>query len=472
MTNLYRVLAISVILLGSGAPDAWAYQTSSLPTTKAVEPRLDSVLVSRSPDSEWTAKPTRTLAQLPELPLDASGARYGGIAETKYAATGFFHTRKIGNRWWLVDPEGHLFIHKGVTSVKMLKSDEAKSSLREKFGTKKKWASSTSELLIEHGFNGLGPWCDKNNFPSPEAPLVYTKIWNFMSAYGKQRGGTYQASGHTGYPQDCPFIFDPEFPKFCMMHARQLSDTKDDPWLLGHFTDNELPWRIRMLDDYLKLPSTDPGYRTAVKWLRKRHGRKFKPDKITTKDRERFLAFAADTYFSIVTAAIRKHDPNHLILGARFHGRVLKVPALFKAAGRHVDVVSVNYYHAWTPDVKLMSSWEKSSKKPILITEWYAKAEDSGLGNTSGAGWLVKTQKDRAAFYQNFTLGLLESRVCVGWHWFRYCDNDPTEKGTDPSNRDANKGLFTNRYQPYSELLQSTKEVNLRTHSIINHFDK
>lgn len=119
-----------------------------------------------------------------------------------------------------------------------------------------------------------------------------------------------------------------------------------------------------------------------------------------------------------------------------------------------------------------MSSWEKSSKKPILITEWYAKAEDSGLGNTSGAGWLVKTQKDRAAFYQNFTLGLLESRVCVGWHWFRYCDNDPTEKGTDPSNRDANKGLFTNRYQPYSELLQSTKEVNLRTHSIINHFDK
>ena len=116
MTNLYRVLAISVILLGSGAPDAWAYQTSSLPTTKAVEPRLDSVLVSRSPDSEWTAKPTRTLAQLPELPLDASGARYGGIAETKYAATGFFHTRKIGNRWWLVDPEGHLFIHKGAVS--------------------------------------------------------------------------------------------------------------------------------------------------------------------------------------------------------------------------------------------------------------------------------------------------------------------------------------------------------------------
>ena len=94
------------------------------------------------------------------------------------------------------------------------------------------------------------------------------------------------------------------------------------------------------------------------------------------------------------------------------------------------------------------------------------------MGNTSGAGWLVKTQADRGAFYQNFTLGLLESRVCVGWHWFRYSDNDPAEKGTDPSNRDANKGIVSNRYQPYEELLDSMKDLNLRTYRIIEHFDK
>ncbi|MGJ8697758.1 MAG: hypothetical protein ACSHYF_15685 [Verrucomicrobiaceae bacterium] len=428
----------------------------------------DTVLVSRGPGKKWTPQDTRTLADLPNLPPDPAGSRFGGLAGPTQPATGFFHTKKIDGRWWLIDPEGHLFIHRGVTSLKMLRTSGAKESLLKQFGTGEKWASTTSQLLLQHGFNGLGPWCDDDLLPSPEVPLVHTKLWNFMSAYGKKRGGTHQASGHTGYPQDCPFIFDPEFPAFCLRHAAQLAATKDDPWLLGHFTDNELPWRLGMLENYLKLPATDPGHQAAAKWLAQRPS----PDNITEKDREDFLAFAADTYFAAVTKAIRTHDPNHLILGSRFHGRANKIPALFQAAGRHLDAISVNYYHAWTPDPTLMKTWESKAQKPILITEWYAKAQDSGLGNTSGAGWLVKTQADRAAFYQNFTLSLLESRVCIGWHWFRYSDNDPTEKGRDPSNLDANKGIVTNRYHPYTELLTPMRTLNQRTYNLIRHFEK
>ena len=48
-------------------------------------------------------------------------------------------------------------------------------------------------------------------------------------------------------------------------------------------------------------------------------------------------------------------------------------------------------------------------KKPFIVTEWYAKGMDSGMANTTGAGFVVKTQADRGRFYQNFTLGLLES---------------------------------------------------------------
>ncbi|MBK1826743.1 hypothetical protein [Haloferula rosea] len=442
---------------------------ASLSTLSADLP--DVVEVARSPDRPWSKQPTRTLSQLPTIPLDADGSPFGGYSKASEQGTGFFRTTQRDGRWWLVDPEGHLFLHRGVTSVRQIRSTPARESLLAQFGSDKNWASATCELLRDQGFNGLGAWCDEEKLQPSSSNMVYTQLWNFMSSYGKKRGGTYQKSGHTGYPNGCPFIFDPEFPEFCDKHASQLATSKDDPWLLGHFTDNELPWNLDLLENYLDLPERDPGHRAAIAWLKERHGPKARAADITDSDRTDFLAYAADTYFSIVSKAIRKHDPNHLILGSRFHGRALRIPELFEAAGRHVDVISVNYYHAWTPDPKLLATWAKRSGRPIVISEWYAKALDSNLANTSGAGWLVRTQADRAAFYQNFTLGLLESKVCVGWHWFRYSDNDPEEKGTDPSNRDANKGMVSNRYVPYDTLLDGMKDINERTFGIIRHFD-
>lgn len=31
-----------------------------------------------------------------------------GLLRSKHEATGFFYTKKIGNRWFLVDPDGYL----------------------------------------------------------------------------------------------------------------------------------------------------------------------------------------------------------------------------------------------------------------------------------------------------------------------------------------------------------------------------
>lgn len=53
-------------------------------------------------------------------------------------------------------------------------------------------------------------------------------------------------------------------------------------------------------------------------------------------------------------------------------------------------------------------------RRTFMITEFYVKGEDTGMDNTSGAGWIVKTQAERGYFYQNFVMELLKSRVCVG----------------------------------------------------------
>jgi hypothetical protein len=435
-------------------------------------PRVE---VATKPGAKWVAMDTRSVAQLTgkqPIPLDAGLSRYGGIAARREKATGFFYTARIDDRWWLVDPEGCLFLHRGVNSVNMIRTPGAQAALQMKHGTEAAWAQKTSDMLREHGFNGLGAWTDTERMTKVENRLVHTRIWNFMSSYGRKRGGTYQKAGHTGYPNDCIYVFDPEFETFCDEHAQQLAKDRDDPWLLGHFSDNELPLRADALKKYLSLPAKDPGSVAAWQWLRERRGDKVTLKDINEADQSAFLEYAVERYFRIVGRAIKKHDPNHLFLGSRFHGRALRSPEIFRAAGRHVDVVSVNYYHAWTPDEARLALWAREAQKPLLITEWYAKGVDSGMANTSGAGWLVKTQADRGLFYENFTLGLLASRHCVGWHWFKYIDNDPTDRKADPSNTDSNKGMLSNRYEPYTPLLDSMKAINLRAYGIVEHFEK
>ena len=106
-----------------------------------------------------------------------------------------------------------------------------------------------------------------------------------------------------------------------------------------------------------------------------------------------------------------------------------------------------------------------------MITEFYVKGEDSGLPNTTGAGWVVPTQADRGRFYQHYVLGLLESRACVGWHWFKYQDNDPAKKNAELSNIDSNKGIVNIRYEPYTEFVDMMKEINREVYPLTQYFD-
>lgn len=418
---------------------------------------------------------TRTLASLSGFkPKTIKTDRYGGRLDKKEKATGFYYTKKINGRWWAIDPAGQLFIHNALNAVSMGASDRNKAALQQKFGDENTWMAKTQELVVENGFNGAGAWSNtKLITKSPlqkTKPLAYTINLDFMSAYGDKRGGTYQVPGHKGYPNNVIFVFDPAFEEFCDQHAKKLVANKNDANLFGYFSDNEMPLGIKNLDGYLTLKNQeDAGYIAAKKWI---DARGVTADKITDADRLAFLAVVADKYFAIVTKAIKKYDPNHMYLGCRFHGQQGKLEELWRAAGQYTDAISMNYYNAWTPDQKQMAQWTEWSSKPFIITEWYVKADDSDLGNTAGAGWIVKTQKDRGLFYQNFTLGLIESKNCVGWHWFKYMDNDPTQKGAEPSNTNANKGIVDNNYQLYAPLVDKMKELNFQMYQLTDFFDQ
>jgi hypothetical protein len=73
-------------------------------------------------------------------------------------------------------------------------------------------------------------------------------------------------------------------------------------------------------------------------------------------------------------------------------------------------------YGVWTPPADLLDGWRQHLGQP---------ARDGSCPRRAG----------RAVFYQNFVLGMIESRLYVGWHWFKYRDNDPDDLTTDPSDR-------------------------------------
>jgi hypothetical protein len=290
-----------------------------------------------------------------------------------------------------------------------------------------------------------------------------------MGSYGKKTGRVVQEPGHFGYPNKCIFVFDPQFEEHADKVASQAAAWKDDPYLLGYFTDNELPFPSDLLDRYLALDSGDPGHQAAHRWLEQQGA---EPSQIDQDLREAFRGYVVDRYLGICKRAIRKVDPNHLLLGPRFYGSEKRSEAVFRAAGKHLDVIAVNLYGQWSPRQKMLWQWSQWSGRPVIITEWYAKGDDSGMENLTGAGWTVATQQERGWFYQNFTLSLLESKVCVGWHWFKYMDNDPRDLTTDPSNRNSNKGIVTAAYKPWRPLLSAMQQLNKSVYPLAVWFDE
>ena len=425
--------------------------------------------------SEYEPFKTITIAQLEGFnpsPGVKQLSKYGGWSGKKGKATGFFHVEKHGDRWWCIDPEGNYYYNIALNSISKGGSDRSKQALTEKFGTPEKWMTTTIDLLKQSGFNCAGSWSDYKSIIAANSvsdkPLAYTINLNFMSGYGRERGGTYQQPGHTGYPKDAIFVFDPEWEKFCDRHAKQAAEYKNDPNLFGYFSDNEMPFKLKSLENYLSLPENDPGHIAAASWLKQKN---LSIDKITDSDREEFMSLVADRYFSVVAAALKKYDPNHMYIGARFYSSEKNYRQFMSTAGKYLDIVSNNYYNKWTPDSAEMAHWAEWTGKPFIITEYYTKGEDSGMPNQSGAGWIVRTQRDRGLFYQNYCLGLLRSKNCVGWHYFKYMDNDPTEKGVDPSNTDSNKGIVTSLYEPWKPMLDLMKELNTKAYDLIEYFD-
>lgn len=416
---------------------------------------------------------------------------YGGLMDNsvRQEATGFFYSKKIGDRWWIIDPLGYPCYIRSMANVRInyLSSANHKAAALEKYGQEEKWGIAANRRLKNDWY--FNATTELNSYTRDVVNgLIYQEGVNLISTYGEHIGTNVSDGGSTDFAGNNTMnVFDPEFIEWCDTNVQSLADKKDDKWMLGRTIGNELPMDTEMLYNYLRLSPADPtyhySYACAWTWFINMTGNEYATlEDVSEEMLDLFVGFVYDRYFSLATAAIKKYDPNHMILGTRMLTDIVSMPWALRFSGLHLDILTINWYNEWDIPVEELKRVSENSNLPLMVTEFYTKAVDSGLENTTGAGWLVKTQQDRGDFYQCFTLRLLECKNFVGWQWFQYIDNDPspetiytTQNGVkvwkDESSIDVNKGIVDNKHDPYEELVDAMTEINKNVYKLIEHFD-
>jgi hypothetical protein len=173
----------------------------------------------------------------------------------------------------------------------------------------------------------------------------------------------------------------------------------------------------------------------------------------------------AQKYFKTLSTLIRKHDPNHLILGVRFNKR--PPLSVLKASRGFVDAHSFNIY---SDDAKMWKNhcremW-KTSNAPLIVSEFsfYSDINQSGNKNLKGFGGKVGSQEARAKSYEHFVLGMASTGFIIGTEWFQWNDEPPKGRG---DGEDCNFGIVDVYDKPYELLIdtiKTTKEKLNKTH--------
>ncbi|HEX2951701.1 MAG TPA: beta-galactosidase [Armatimonadota bacterium] len=419
--------------------------------------------------------------------------------------TGFFHVEQINNHWWMIDPNGQPFYavstdhanYYGHMCEKLGYAPYHKNVLS-LYPTEADWVKSTADRLHAWGFNALGTGCDTTLHPYgfPYAFFIGfgTNFANFSAITPK--------TTWTGFPN----VFHPRFAAWCDALAQRLcAQFRNDPWLTGYYLDNELQWfgshgtQAGMVDDTFTKPADNPAKQALITFLRERHktianfnhawGTTFasfddvaKSTQAITpttdagkKDQYDFVRLIAERYFSMTTAAIRKVDPNHMIMGCRFAGTA---PDIWDIVGKYVDVVSVNFYgnldlahgkflysdvnrsfgdmHSMPED---MTIYNAKSHRPIYITEWCFLGLDSGLPCSYGAGQRVATQTDRARSFEIYQKKLFALPFMVGSNFFMWVD-EPALAISSIFPEDGNYGLVDINDRPWPQLTAAASRIN------------
>jgi hypothetical protein len=456
----------------------------------------------KTPDVETMISQLRARLENANDTFPAHFSPWGGLKNRKIdQGTGFFRVHQDQDRWWLVDPDGHLFWSAGIDSVRVdtsgnyylledalefyPKEQEEFEEIFSKRGEqghinylaanfirafgkenwRDRWATMALDELKRLRFNTVGNWSE----------------WEYASkaAFPYVRPMSFSAQKTPYVYRDFPDVFHPEFENEAQAYAQTLSDTVDDPALIGYFMMNEPNWAFsrelpaagmlynsdesatrNQLLAFLKekYPSAEKlaeSWKMAVDFAAIAKGKwkgDFSPEALA--DLEAFSEIMVEKYFGTLSQSCKAVDPNHLNLGIRYQG----VPPKWAVNGmKSFDVFSMNNYREKVP-FEVTKEINELLEMPVIIGEWHFGALDVGLP-ASGIGH-VRTQADRGKAYRVYFEDAAANPNCIGVHWFVLYDQSAIGR-FDGEN--YNIGFLDICHQPHQPLC----EAAIRSHEAL-----
>ncbi len=375
---------------------------------------------------------------------------------------------------WLLKPNGERFFSFGVCVVTTgatktdFKPQNPSYAAYQHYPDSNVWAQATLKRLKSWGFSTIGGWSDFR-------ALSRCRDENFA----------FTPVLHVGSTAGVPWwdMWDTNIIERMHQIARdQTAAVRDDPRLLGYYSDNEVGWwNATLFKMALEQKPTSGQRQRLVQLLRETYHNEwsellkdFEPEDVGSFEElerggrlylrpgsrgihtyRRFLALMAERYYALVRQVIHAHDSRGLVLGDRYQS--FYYPEVARAAAKYVDAISSNLNAAWLDGTFprfYLETLHALTGKPVLVSEFYmaARQNRSGDKNDSGTFPTVNTQEERAHGFRGTVLALLATPYVVGADWFQYYDEPPLGRG---DGENFNFGLVDIHDRPY-ELLTST----------------
>ncbi len=390
--------------------------------------------------------------------------------ETIRGTAGFVRVGQTSvGQWWLLDAHDRPFLSRGVNGVNRAGRADGRApptgvyaaALERRHGAEDPAAFVQAVLsrLREWRINTLAAWTAPEFF---DRGLHYAEVLEFRKLVPET---TIKLGGAM-----LPDVFDPKWAEACAVRAAEIClPRRERAEFIGYFTDHELGWaqpradglfaqmksepataprleRPSLLQICLSLEPSFPAYHAAWEFALAAAGGELAalaktwevvlPNKEALRqltqadtallsegylrDNERFSREFARRYFSTCAAAIRRSDPNHLVLGCRFGGPPGSA-VVAECVYPHVDVLSANDYHD-TLALRLDAYWQANAM-PILVGDfswagnYFTQRPRSGelRGRTSVERMLAR---GRAALEE-----AVVHPAVVGYAWHRWVDS-------------------------------------------------